>query len=83
MIYVIFLLQIRKSDEDLLVLERFYPRRRSYAFVLNFGRPVGSKLWGLYYGGMSLSTKPPNDGYVTFDNVTLPPMEPLIMIMDM
>ncbi|XP_012254372.2 neutral and basic amino acid transport protein rBAT-like isoform X2 [Athalia rosae] len=44
--------EIRYTDDELLVVERRYPRRNSYVLVANFGAENQTKdLSSLYYGG--------------------------------
>ncbi|XP_076647136.1 maltase A2 isoform X1 [Halictus rubicundus] len=43
---------IRYADDEMIVIERWYPRRNSYVFVANLGNKTQTKdLSFLYYGG--------------------------------
>lgn len=42
----------RFADDEIVVIERWYPRRNSYVFVANLGNQTQTKdLSFLYYGG--------------------------------
>ncbi|XP_014488636.1 PREDICTED: probable maltase [Dinoponera quadriceps] len=43
---------VRYAEDEMIVVERWYPRRNSYVFVANFGNETRTKdLSSLYYGG--------------------------------
>ncbi|KAF2364375.1 Reverse transcriptase domain [Trinorchestia longiramus] len=76
-------IKVRYVDEDMLILERFYPRRRQYSVVVNLGgRVVTRDLSHYYYGGYVVASSHNNTGYIEFRNIQLQPSEVLVCVLD-
>ncbi|XP_018019777.1 uncharacterized protein LOC108676237 [Hyalella azteca] len=76
-------LKVRYVDDDLLILERFYPRRRQYLVVANLGHnAVTRDLSHYYYGGEVVASSHNNSGYIEFRNLQLEPSEVLVCVLD-
>ncbi|XP_042869056.1 neutral and basic amino acid transport protein rBAT-like isoform X2 [Penaeus japonicus] len=76
--------RIRYADEDLIVIDRFFPRRNQFAIVANLGQDVLTKdLSHLYFGGSVLASSHGHSGYVKFRSISLQPGEALVCILDL
>ncbi|KAK8390979.1 hypothetical protein O3P69_016966 [Scylla paramamosain] len=76
--------RVRHAAEDLLIMDRFYPRRNQYALVANLGGEVINKdLSHFYFGGSVLASSHGQTGFVTFRNIHLQPGEALACILDL
>ncbi|XP_063822695.1 4F2 cell-surface antigen heavy chain-like [Ostrinia nubilalis] len=78
-------MDIRKTDENLVVIERWYPRRNTCVFVGNLGNfPITTDLSTMFYGGMVVAgTNASLIGQVLyFDQVTFPPNSAFILKLD-
>ncbi|XP_017883359.1 maltase A2-like isoform X2 [Ceratina calcarata] len=75
---------IRYADDEIIVIERWYPRRNSYVFLANLGNSTQSKdLSFLYYGGhvvVGPSHRMNKDVY--FKEVVVPPGEAFVIKLD-
>ncbi|XP_018055882.1 PREDICTED: neutral and basic amino acid transport protein rBAT-like isoform X1 [Atta colombica] len=75
---------IRYVEDEMIVIERWYPRRNSYVFVANFGNETRVKdLSFLYYGGYVVVG--PNyriNRNVYFKKLTVPPGEAFVIKLD-
>lgn len=75
---------MRHADQDLIIMDRFYPRRNQYAVVANLGSKVLQKdLSHYYYGGSVLASSHGQSGYVKFRNINLYPGEALACVLDL
>ncbi|XP_015182873.1 PREDICTED: maltase A2-like isoform X3 [Polistes dominula] len=75
---------IRYTKDEIIVIERWYPRRNSYVFVANLGNESKSKdLSSLYYGG-HVVVGPANrlKQDVFFKELNVPPGEAFIIKLD-
>lgn len=74
----------RTVGKDIMIVERFYPRRHSYLVVINFGSQTQIKdLSSIYYGGEVIADQRGRVGhYLTFHALTLFPGEALIIKLD-
>ncbi|XP_034827154.1 amino acid transporter heavy chain SLC3A1-like isoform X1 [Maniola hyperantus] len=73
---------IRKTEENLVLIERWYPRRNTCVFVGNFGsKSITTDLSTMFYGGTVVaSTNTSLVGQVLyFDEVTFPPYSAIIL----
>ena len=63
----------RTVDGDIMIVERYYPRRHSYVIVCNFGNQTQTKdLSFAYYGGEVIADLRGRVGsYLTFHALTL------------
>lgn len=77
--------EVKYSKNDLLVLQRWYPRRKSYVVVSNLGKvPISSDLSTLLYSGQVV-VGPQADsesGSISFTDVSLWPGESVIVALD-
>ncbi|XP_043252757.1 maltase A2-like isoform X1 [Colletes gigas] len=75
---------IRYADDEMIVIERWYPRRNSYIFLANLGNKTLTKdLSFLYYGGQVVvgpSYRLNRDVY--FKELIVPPGEAFIIKLD-
>lgn len=75
---------IRYADDEIIVIERWYPRRNSYVFLANLGNSTRTKdLSFLYYGGhvvVGPSYRMNKDVY--FKELTIPPGEAFVIKLD-
>ncbi|XP_006608788.1 maltase A2-like isoform X3 [Apis dorsata] len=75
---------IRYADDEIIVIERWYPRRNSYVFLANLGNKSQMKdLSFLYYGGQVVvgpSYRLNKDVY--FKELTIPPGEAFVIKLD-
>ncbi|XP_012054166.1 PREDICTED: neutral and basic amino acid transport protein rBAT-like [Atta cephalotes] len=75
---------VRYVEDEMIVIERWYPRRNSYVFVANFGNETRVKdLSFLYYGGYVVVG--PNyriNRNVYFKKLTVPPGEAFVIKLD-
>lgn len=67
-----------------VVVERFYPRRNRYLFILNLGiKNVTHDLSKTYFGGFTLiSSTGRKQGYVKLNQLNLSPGEGLLLLLD-
>ncbi|XP_041981938.1 uncharacterized protein LOC121735247 [Aricia agestis] len=75
-------MEIRKTDKNLIVIERWYPRRNTCVFVGNLGNvPITTDLSTMFYGGTVVaSTNTSLIGEVIyFDKVTFLPNSAIIL----
>lgn len=75
-------MEIRKTEENLVVIERWYPRRNTCVFVGNLGnKPITTDLSSMFYGGTVVAgTNSTLIGQVIyFDQVTFPPNSAIIL----
>lgn len=74
-----------KMLDNLLMIERWYPRRNSYVLVINMGRSIViENLSSYYYAGVvvvSTSNRVANSR-ITFQSVSLDPYEALVVKLD-
>lgn len=74
----------RYADDEIIVIERWYPRRNSYVFLANLGNKSQMKdLSFLYYGGQVVvgpSYRLNKDVY--FKELTIPPGEAFVIKLD-
>lgn len=74
----------RYADDEIIVIERWYPRRNSYVFLANLGNKSQIKdLSFLYYGGQVVvgpSYRLNKDVY--FKELTIPPGEAFVIKLD-
>lgn len=77
--------EVKYSKNDLLVFQRWYPRRKSYVVVSNLGRvQISSDLSTLLYSGQVV-VGPQADsvsGSILFTDVSLWPGESVIVVLD-
>lgn len=75
---------IRYTKDEIIVIERWYPRRNSYVFVANLGNGTKMKdLSSLYYGGrvvVGATTRLNQDVY--FKELNVPPGEAFVIKLD-
>ncbi|CAD1471552.1 unnamed protein product [Heterotrigona itama] len=75
---------IRYADDEMIVIERWYPRRNSYVFLANLGNQTQTKdLSFLYYGGYVIvgpSYRLNKDVY--FKELIIPPGEAFVIKLD-
>ncbi|XP_046141397.1 neutral and basic amino acid transport protein rBAT-like isoform X2 [Osmia bicornis bicornis] len=75
---------IRYADDEMIVIERWYPRRNSYVFVANLGNETQTKdLSFLYYGGhvvVGPTYRLNRDVY--FKELIIPPGEAFVIKLD-
>lgn len=74
--------QIRKTLDDLVVIERWYPRRNTCVFVGNLGKEaIKTDLTSMFYGGTVVAAS--NNSLVgqvlLFDEITFPPNSGIIL----
>lgn len=75
-------MQIRKTEDDLIVIERWYPRRNTCVFVGNLGnKSITTDLSTMFYGGTVVAgTNSTLIGQILyFDKVTFEPNSALIL----
>lgn len=75
-------MEIRKTEDDLIVIERWYPRRNTCVFVGNLGSTfITTDLSTMFYGGMVVAgTNSTMIGQVLyFDKVTFAPNSALVL----
>ncbi|XP_049868325.1 uncharacterized protein LOC126368398 isoform X2 [Pectinophora gossypiella] len=75
-------MEIRKTEENLVVIERWYPRRNTCVFVGNLGsKAITTDLSTMFYGGTVVAgTNTSLIGQVVyFDKVTFPPNSAIIL----
>lgn len=75
-------MEIRKTEENLVVIERWYPRRNTCVFVGNMGdKSITTDLSTMFYGGMVVAgTNATLIGQVLyFEQVTFPPNSAIIL----
>lgn len=75
-------MEIRKTEENLVVIERWYPRRNTCVFVGNLGsKSITTDLSTMFYGGTVVAgTNSSLIGQVLyFDQVTFPPNSAIIL----
>lgn len=75
-------MEIRKTEENLVVIERWYPRRNTCVFVGNLGsQSITADLSTMFYGGTVLAgTNASLIGQVLyFDKITFPPNSAIIL----
>ncbi|XP_069950073.1 uncharacterized protein [Cherax quadricarinatus] len=76
--------RVRHSDHELIIIDRFYPRRNQYAVVANLGpNTLDQDLSHFYFGGSVLASSHGQSGYVMFRNIVLQPGEALACILDL
>lgn len=76
--------RVRFTDENLIIMDRFYPRRNKFALVVNFGSETLQRdLSSFYFGGSVLTSTHGQEGYIKFRNITLHPGEGLALILDL
>ncbi|KAG0711903.1 Glucan 1,6-alpha-glucosidase [Chionoecetes opilio] len=76
--------RVRHAGEDLLIMDRFFPRRNGYALVANLGDyAINKDLSHFYFGGSVLASSHGHTGFVTFHNMSLQPGEALVCILDL
>ncbi|XP_045597412.1 oligo-1,6-glucosidase isoform X2 [Procambarus clarkii] len=76
--------RVRHSDHELIIIDRFYPRRNQYAVVANLGHnTIDQDLSHFYFGGSVLASSHGQSGYVMFRNISLQPGEALACILDL
>ncbi|GLH01430.1 Uncharacterized protein GBIM_07586 [Gryllus bimaculatus] len=76
--------EIRVLDSDIVVIQRWYPRRHSYVMVTNLGghtRTRDLSSW-LYGGEIVVDQRSRTGQYVKFDSLTLNAQESLIVKLD-
>lgn len=75
---------IRYVDENVILLERSYPRRHTYLLLANLGKePVKKDFSKHYYGGVVLlDTAGDQDRYITFQSIELVPGQALLTKLD-
>ncbi|XP_075974468.1 alpha-amylase 3-like [Anticarsia gemmatalis] len=75
-------MEIRKTEENLVVIERWFPRRNTHVFVGNLGNhSICTDLSAMFYGGTVVAgTNSSLIGQILyFDKVTFPPNSALIL----
>lgn len=75
-------MEIRKTEESLIVIERWYPRRNTCVYVGNLGsESITTDLSTMFYGGTVVaSTNISLVGqFMYFDKVTFPPYSAIIL----
>ncbi|CAH1646550.1 unnamed protein product [Spodoptera littoralis] len=75
-------MEIRKTEENLFVIERWYPRRNTCVFVGNLGsKSITTDLSTMFYGGTVLAgTNSSLVGQVLyFEKITFPPNSAIIL----
>ncbi|XP_011500070.1 PREDICTED: neutral and basic amino acid transport protein rBAT-like [Ceratosolen solmsi marchali] len=75
---------IRYTGNDMIVIERWYPRRNTYVFVANFGMRTQTKdLSSLYYGGhVVVGPEHKLNRNIYFKELIIPPGEAFIIKLD-
>ncbi|XP_012538816.1 maltase A2 [Monomorium pharaonis] len=75
---------VRYVEDEMIVIERWYPRRNSYVFVANFGNETRKKdLSFLYYGGhVVVGPKYRMNQNVYFKELIVPPGEAFVIKLD-
>ncbi|KAL9930755.1 amino acid transporter heavy chain SLC3A1-like isoform 1-T2 [Glossina fuscipes fuscipes] len=72
---------IRRSHDDILVIERVYPRRNSFVSISNFGRKgVTMDMTALYYSGIVMLNN--SDQKIYFSNFKINAQETIIVRLD-
>ena len=75
--------QLRYMDGTLLIMDRFYPRRRQYTVVANLGSSqIERDLSRYYFGGSVVASSHGKAGYVTFRKISLQASEVLVCVLD-
>ncbi|XP_021182305.3 amino acid transporter heavy chain SLC3A1 [Helicoverpa armigera] len=75
-------MEIRETEENLVVIERWYPRRNTCVFVGNLGsKSITTDLSTMFYGGTVLAgTNTSQIGQVLyFDKITFPPNSAIVL----
>lgn len=75
-------MEIRKTEQNLVVIERWFPRRNTCVFVGNLGnKSMTTDLSSMFYGGTVVAgTNTSSIGQVVyFDQVTFPPNSAIIL----
>jgi hypothetical protein len=74
----------RTVESDIMIVERYYPRRHSYVIVCNFGNQTQTKdLSFAYYGGEVVADQRGRVGsYLTFNALTLFAGESILIKLD-
>lgn len=73
---------IKYSRNDILILERWYPRRNTFVSISNFGeRKVSLDLSSLFYGGQVMAGKTKGQR-VLFSEFEIGPIETIIVRLD-
>ncbi|XP_037959760.1 neutral and basic amino acid transport protein rBAT-like isoform X2 [Teleopsis dalmanni] len=74
--------QIRRSHDDILVVERVYPRRNSFVSVSNFGKKrVTMDMTSMYYSGVVMLQKSQKDK-IYFSDFEIGPLETIVVKLD-
>lgn len=75
---------VRYVEDEMIVIERWYPRRNSYVYVANFGNETRKKdLSYLYYGGhVVVGPRYRLHRNVYFKELTVPPGEAFVIKLD-
>lgn len=74
--------EVRKTEDDLVVIERWYPRRNTCVFIGNLGKtPIKTDLTAMFYGGTVVAgTNSSLVGQVLlFNEITFPPNSGIIL----
>ncbi|GBP87317.1 Oligo-1,6-glucosidase [Eumeta japonica] len=74
--------EVRKSEDNLVIIERWYPRRNTCVFVGNLGnKAISTDLSSMFYGGIVIAgTNSSLIGEVLYlDEITLPPYSAIIL----
>lgn len=73
---------VKNSRNDILIVERWYPRRRSFVSISNFGeKKVSLDLSSLFYGGVVMVGKYKNER-ILFSQFEIGPIETIIIRLD-
>lgn len=85
LLIIIFILFYRYTDENLILLERTYPRRNTYIILANIGKTNTIKdLSSIFYGGQVILDHEGNSGYsITFHKLILNPGEIYLIKIDL
>ncbi|XP_001604982.1 neutral and basic amino acid transport protein rBAT [Nasonia vitripennis] len=76
--------KVRYTMDDMIVIERWYPRRNTYVFVANLGMHSQTKdLSSLYYGGhVVVGPEHKLNRNIYFKELTIPPGEAFVIKLD-
>ena len=79
----VILKQMRYKKDDVVVIERNYPRRQHYAIVANLGKKkIEMNLSHMYYGGNIIASSYGLNGYFKFRHTSLEPGDAFVCVLD-
>ena len=77
-------LQVKAHEDNLLVLERSYPRRQHYSVITNLGdSPINNDLSYIYWGGHIVTSSSFVTGYHRFTNTIVHPKDTFVFRLEL